>query len=452
MSKVRYITRKNRLLNITPNRIITLGFFILILFGTLLLSLPISSSTGSTTNIVDTLFTATSASCVTGLVVVDTATHWSLFGQLVILLLIQVGGLGIVTLATFFSVVFGKKVGIKGQILAKESMNSFSFREVTNLIKKVVLYSLFFELIGAILLSFKFVPLYGLKGIFMGIFHSISAFCNAGFDIFGNYSSLTKFKEDPFVLLTIIPLIIIGGLGFIVWKDIYQYKQNKTFNLHTKVVFVFTGGLIVLGTILYYIFEITNPNTLMPLDHFDIISNSLFQSVTTRTAGFNTFDLHGMNDISKFITVLFMFIGAAPGSTGGGVKITTFAILIMSIFSYIRGYDKTIILGKVIVFKTLIRTLTIISLSWFIVIIITILLLIFESKPFLDILFLATSAFGTVGLSTIDLSEISTFSKIVIMFTMLLGRVGPLTFAIAITLRGNSQSEVIYPEGKIVIG
>jgi trk system potassium uptake protein TrkH len=453
MKKNIYLKKFKKITNISPTRIIVFSFALVVLIGATLLSLPIASKTGYSLGFINSLFTATSATCVTGLSIYDIYNTYTYFGQIVILILIQLGGLGIVTFTTFFTILLGKRVGLKGMLLAQESLNNFNFSGIVGLVKKIVIASLSIELIGAILLSIKFIPMAGIKGIYFGLFHSVSAFCNAGFDIMSafNESSLTFFKDDPFVLITISFLIIIGGLGFVVWKDIYEYRKTKQFKLHTKLVFSMSIILILIGTIIIFNLEMHNASTLKDMNLQTKILNSYFTSVSTRTAGFNTFDLGSTNEITKFFISIFMFIGASPGSTGGGIKTTTLGIILFAILSQIKGSNYTIISKRRIPFYIVIKALTIAGLSMIIVILITTFLLIFNPRPFIDLLFLGSSAFGTVGLSTFSLANLSTFSKLIIIVSMFLGRVGALSFGIALTLKSNKK-KTIYPEGEVLVG
>jgi len=454
MVKLQFKFKSNKIIALEPTKIIVFSFLAVIFWGALLLSLPIASNPGQPhASFLTALFTATSATCVTGLVVVDTATQWSTFGQTVILLLIQIGGLGLVTITTFFSVLLGRKVGIKGRILAQESLNYFSSEGILKLIKRVISITFLIEFIGALIISIKFIPKFGAKGIYMSFFHSISAFCNAGFDVMGDYQSLTNFKNDPFVLLTTTALIIIGGLGFLVWKDLYEYRKNKKLLLHTKVVLLFTAILLVLGTIFIFMFEHNNSSTLGELSIPNKLFNAFFHSVTLRTAGFNAIPIFEMNEITKIVNVMFMFIGASPGSTGGGIKITTFGIIIAAIFSQVRGKDETLIFKYKIPHNLVIKALSIIGLGSIIVIIVTTIVLAISGFSFIDTLYEATSAFATVGLSSFGTPNLPVASKIAIMITMFLGRVGPLTFALSLSLKNGRKNEgKIYPEGKIVVG
>lgn len=454
MVKLQYKFKNNKIISLEPTKIIVFSFMAVIFWGALLLSLPIASNPGQTrVSFLTALFTATSATCVTGLVVVDTATQWSLFGQTVILLLIQIGGLGLVTITTFFSVLLGRKVGIKGRILAQESLNHFSSEGILRLIKKVISITFIIEFIGAAIISIKFIPQYGIRGVYTSIFHSISAFCNAGFDLMGNYKSLTDHQNDPLVLLTTTGLIVVGGLGFLVWKDLYEFRKNKQLLLHTKVVLVFTAILLVSGTFFIFIFEHNNPHTLGELSFSSKLLNAYFHSVTLRTAGFNAIPIFEMHEITKVVSVLFMFIGASPGSTGGGIKVTTFGIIIAAIFSQMRGKDETIVFKHKIPHNIVIKALSIIGLSLIIVITVTTLVLAIDGFTFIDTLYEATSAFATVGLSSFGTPNLHTVSRIAIIITMFLGRVGPLTFALSISLKnGRKTEDKVYPEGKIVVG
>ena len=458
MQKIAFRQRNNKILSIAPTRIIVLSFAILILTGALLLTLPAASRDGRSISFLNALFTATSAACVTGLVVVDTYKHWTLFGQLVILSLIQVGGLGIVTLASFFSVLLGRKMSLKGMILTQESTNHFSFEGVLRLVKYIIIFTFGVELLGALLLSISFIPQFGAKGIYLSFFHSISAFCNAGFDLMsiqgkGEFVSLTYYNNNPLVLYTIGALIVVGGLGFLVWKDLFDFPKNKSLFLHTKVVLVITAILIVSGAILFFIFESSNPATMGQLNFFEKINAAVFQSVTPRTAGYNSLPINDMKDISKFTTVILMFIGAAPGSTAGGIKVTTFGIILFAIISQIKGSSETIIFKRKVASTIVIKSMAIAILSIAVVFIVTTVILAVERKPFLDVLYEATSAFGTVGLTTGITPSLHVTSKLLLILGMFLGRVGPVTFAIALSLKANNKdSAITYPEGKIVVG
>ena len=312
------------------------GFFLIIFIGTLLLLLPFASRPGEHTSFLAALFTSASATCVTGLVVVDTFTHWTLFGQTVILCLIQIGGLGFITIGITVSILLRRKIGLKERGLIQESFNIIELRGMVRLTKRVILGTLFFELTGAVILSLCFIPKMGIfQGVYYGIFHSVSGFCNAGFDLMGRYasfSSLTGYSSHPIVLLTIMALITIGGIGFFVWNDLYEHKFHfRKYALHTKIVISFSFLLIFGGALLFYLLE--RNNLFAGMNITDTVLNALFCSVTPRTAGFNTVDVGSMTDGGKLLTVVLMFIGGAPGSTAGGVKVTTIVVL----FIYIKA-------------------------------------------------------------------------------------------------------------------
>ncbi len=451
--------KKHYFPKIAPTKLLVLSFAVLILTGAVLLSMPFSSRSGEWTPFINALFTATSASCITGLVVYDTYTYWSTAGQIIILALIQVGALGIITLATFFSILLRKKVGIKGRILAQESINFFSYFDVLKIIKKIVTVTLVFELIGALLLSSSFVPKFGAIGFYMGVFNSISAFCNAGFDITsaavnGEYLSMTPFNNDPIIIYTLSVLIIIGGLGFSVWRDLYEYKRNKQLMFHTKLVLAITAFLLVSGTLFFFANEFSNPKTMGTMSLIEKINASIFQSTAARTAGYNSINLSDMKEMSKVFTVFLMFVGAAPGSTGGGIKVTTFGVLIMAVFSQVRGSDSIVLFRNRINQQTVNKSLSIAGLSMILVTVIATVIVTMQSNfSFLDILYETVSAFGTVGLSLGATPLLNNISKALIILTMFLGRVGPLSFAIALTLKQSRRTtDMVYPEAKILVG
>ena len=451
MKKVQFDIKNHK--NLSPTKIIAISFISIILIGSILLAMPFSSANGQFTNYLDALFTATSATCVTGLVVLDTATHWSIIGQLIILTLIQIGGLGLITFTTFFSVLFGKKLGIKDMLLAQETINHFSFQDAIKLIQRVVYVVFMIELLGAALLSIVFVDEFGLKGIYYGVFHSISAFCNAGFDLMGGFKSFTDYNNNPIIVYTICTLIIIGGLGFIVWKDLFEYRKNKKLLLHTKIVLIISSVLLSVGFLFFLAFESNNPSTLGSISLFEKINAALFLSVNTRTAGFATLDLNQLQDVSKIFSIFLMFIGGASGSTAGGIKVTTLGVVLIAVFSQIKGNREAIIFKTRITFDVILKALSILVLGVFLVFTVTTLLLAFQDSLFINTLFEATSAFGTVGLSTGMTTTLPIASRILIIITMFCGRIGPLTFAISLSLRNHKGSDdVIYPDGKIVVG
>lgn len=439
-------------LELNPPRVLAMGFGGLILIGAILLNLPVASKTGESIGFLNALFTSASAVCVTGLVVVNTAEFWSLFGQIVIIILIQMGGLGFMTMATLVALILGKKITLKERLIIKEQLNQETMSGLVKLTKYVILATFLIEGIGAILLSTRFIPVYGLdKGIWFSIFHSISAFCNAGFDIIGN--SMVPFVGDIVVILTISFLIIIGGLGFSVYIDISKNKKLVRLSLHSKLVLAITLILIVAGTILIYLIEWDNPATLQPLGVKDRVLASFFQSVVTRTAGFNSVDMAKLEDTSVFIMIILMFIGGSPGSTAGGIKTTTFGAIILTTLTVIKGNKDVVAYKKRIPQEIIYRSLAIASVGVFLVTVVSLILTLSEDATFLDLLFETTSAFGTVGLTRGVTPNLSDFGKVLITLTMYSGRVGPLTMAFAFAKRQkNNSSSYRYSEGNILVG
>ncbi|WP_066872877.1 TrkH family potassium uptake protein [Clostridium mediterraneense] len=443
-----------------PGQILALGFFSLILIGGLILSLPISSNSGKSTDLVDSLFTATSAVCVTGLITVDTATHWNYFGRTVIIILIQIGGLGFMSFTTLFAILLGKKITLKERLLLQEALNTFDIQGLIKLLRYILVFTFSVEGLGALLLSTQFIPQLGLgEGIYYSIWTSISAFCNAGFDLMGTisgkFSSLVSYQDNPVIIYTISGLIIIGGLGFMIWSEFYNYKERKKLSLHTKVVLVVTAVLIFGGTILMFLFEYNNPATLGPMTLGEKINNAFFAAVTPRTAGMNTISTDSMTVAGKFLTILLMFVGGSPGSTAGGLKTATLGILVVTLISIIKGREDVEIFKKRISKETVYKAFAIFFLSLILVITVTMLLAITQpGEPFMWMLYEATSAYGTVGLTLGLTQHLNTIGKIIIMITMYLGRVGPMTVLLALTSKAqkNKKSGIKYPEDKILIG
>lgn len=416
--------------------------------------LPVATKSGERTDFLTALFTATSATCVTGLVVVDTKTYWSVFGQIVIMLLIQVGGLGIMTMSTLFALILGRRITFKERLVMQEAFNTNSLGGIVKFAKYILMVSFLFESIGAIILTLRFLPQMGLKkAVYYGLFHSISAFNNAGFDLMGNFRSLTGYVSDWVVNLVIMGLIIFGGLGFYVLLDIYEHRHFNKFTLHSKIVITITLLLIAIGTLLIFLFEYNNPKTLGPLDFPTKILAALFQAVTPRTAGFNTLSLSDMTIASKFLTIILMFIGASPAGTGGGIKTTTFAVILYTVLSVIKGEEETVLYKRTISRNIVYKAVAISFISVFIIFSVTMVLSITETSNFLTVLYETTSAFGTVGLSLGLTPELSTVGKIIIIFTMYTGRVGPLTLALALAKRQRRPKPIIkYAEEKIMVG
>lgn len=443
----------NKKFKLNAVQILAIGFALVILTGALLLTLPISSANGTPTSFIDSLFTATSTTCITGLITLDTATHWSTFGKVVIISLIQVGGLGFMAFTTLFALILGKKITLKQRLVMQEAMNTFNIQGLVSMMRYILIFTFSVEFIGAMLLSTQFIPRFGFgKGIAYSLFHSISAFCNAGFDLMGNFSSLTGWYDNSVVILTIGSLIAVGGIGFSVWVDIYKHKNLKRLSLHSKLILSMTTALIVGGTILMFVFEFNNPDTMGPMGMKDKILSSIFASVSPRTAGFNSISTSDMTLAGRALTMILMFIGASPGSTGGGIKISTAGILFMTVVCIIRGREDTEIFKKRISKDLVYKAFTVVTLSLGIVIGVTMILSITEIGASLEyLLYEVISAFGTVGLTLGLTVNLTTIGKIMIALTMYCGRVGPMTLFLALTNRKKNRG-IRYPEGKILVG
>lgn len=438
----------------TYPKIVALSFFLIIIIGTGLLMLPISVKDGSV-SFIDALFTATSATCVTGLVQFDTFTKWTLFGQLVILCMIQIGGLGFITLIMLLARFVRQRVSVKQKILLKESIGSIFTGDLRRLGKTVIGGTVFFEAAGAILLSIHFIPQMDFKnGLYTSVFLSVSAFCNAGFDVMGRIeagSSLITVNDSPLVLLTISALIIIGGIGFIVWDDIKENKFNlKKYSFHTKITLSVTAILLLAGTALYYIFE--ENNTLADMSFGKGLLNAFFTSTTTRTAGFNSISTGDMTGASKMLTYILMFIGGSSGSTAGGIKTSTFAVICMAVISVIRQSDTCERFGRRIsdeyIRKAVAVFFTNLALVFFASFIISVAQ---PSLDYYDVLFECFSAMGTVGMSTGITPLLSLSSKIVITALMFIGRVTSLIFVFTFRFDINKKS-VLKPLGNLLVG
>ncbi|MBO8126845.1 MAG: Trk family potassium uptake protein [Firmicutes bacterium] len=435
-----------------PAQILVLGFGILILLGAILLSLPIASSSGERLPFLDALFTSTSAVAVTGLVVVDTGTYFSLFGQLVILVLIQIGGLGFMTMTTLLALLLGKRISLRERLIMQEALNKLSLSGVVHLTVRVLQLAAAFEAVGAFFLAFKFVPLYGwAKGIYYSIFHSISAFNNAGFDLMGGFRSLQGFQSSLLVNTVIAVLVICGGLGFTVLLDIGVKRRFSRLSLHSKVVIIMTVVLLVLGCVVFFLLEYSNQDTLGRLTLPRKMLVSFFQSVVPRTAGFSTVDIGRLTSPTLFFLIFLMFIGASPGSTGGGIKTSTAGALLAAAWSVIQGNEEVELLNRRLPKEIVYRALAIFLMALGLLSVAAMGLAVTEPYPFLKVLFEAASAFGTVGLSTGITPELSAPGKIIIILLMYIGRLGPMTAAAALAQRMQAKS-FRFPEEKIVVG
>ncbi|WP_018248351.1 TrkH family potassium uptake protein [Orenia marismortui] len=436
--------------SLTPARFLTIGYVLVISVGTFLLTLPITTVDGRGLSVVDALFTATSATAVTGLIVVDTATYLTIFGQIVVLVLIQIGGFGFMTTSTLFALLLGRKISFRERIIIREELNHFTLSGVIKLARYVIALTLGIEFTGALLLFLKFkntLPIS--KAIYFSVFHAISAFCNAGFALFSN--SLENFVGNYYVNIIITTLFILGGLGFAVIADLYEKRRFVTLSLNSKLVLLTTIILILIGSIGIFLLESPNQNTFGQLALEDRFISAYFQGVTPRTAGFNTIAIGDLTQGSLFLIIILMFIGASPGSTGGGLKTTTIGVLIVATYSLVRGKDDAELFRRRLSQITVYKALAVTIVSLLVIILATLILTITENFKFIEIFFETVSAYATVGLSTGITGDLSTIGRILITIIMFTGRVGPLTLAMALGERERSN-KVRYPEEKILIG
>ena len=435
-------------------QIFAIGFALIILIGGVVLSLPVSSATGDNTPLIDALFTSTSAVCVTGLIAYDTFTHWSLFGKIVIITLIQIGGLGFMTIVTIGTILMGKKIGAYERLLVTQSSGAMSSGQVISLVKKIVFGSLLVEFIGALLLSFRFCPQFGfIKGIGISLFHAISAFCNAGFDLFGRFgefSSLVPYVGDYFVNYVIMVLITVGGIGFVVWDDVIRHKLKLSkYSFHSKVVIATSMALVLSGFVIFLVLEYNN--TLSGLGFFEKITAALFLSVSPRTAGFNTVSVGDLTESSKLISSVLMLVGGSPGSTAGGMKTTTLAVMLISAVAAVRGADETVVFKRKLEKDVIHQAVAIFTVYISVVIFSTVIISTYEGLPLIDVLFETASAAGTVGMTTGITQRLKVFSKIILMVLMFSGRIGILTFAMAVGKK-RKKSHISRPTDKLMIG
>ncbi len=436
--------------HLTSFQIIILGFAGVILVGALLLMLPISSKSGTATPFNEAVFTSTSAVCVTGLVVQDTATYWSVFGQTIILIMLQIGGLGVVTVAASFALLSGRKISLMQRSTMQEAISAPKVGGIVRLTGFVLKATFLFELIGAVAMMPVFIKDFGLKGIWMAFFHSISAFCNAGFDIMGTadakYASLTSYAGIPVINITVMLLIIIGGIGFLTWEDIYTNKHHfKRYRMQSKVILTTTALLILLPAVFFFFVDFAD----MPIK--ERIFNSLFQAVTPRTAGFNTADLTLMTGAGQAIIIVLMLIGGSPGSTAGGMKTTTFAVLIANAFASFRRKENPQFFGRRIETKAVKNAATILMMYVTLFFSGAIIISMAERLPIGTCLFETASAVGTVGLTMGITPNLSILSQCVLMILMFLGRVGGLTLIYA-ALSGTHKNLSKLPQERITVG
>ncbi|MFA6731091.1 MAG: potassium transporter TrkG [Eubacteriales bacterium] len=439
----------------SPAQSILLAFLAVIVIGGILLTLPISSETKTFTNPADAFFTATSATCVTGLVTLDTGTYWSSFGKAVILLLIQVGGMGVMTISFIVSVILKRRVTPKERVVFAKSMNLSNYSKVMRFFMDMMAFMLIFETAGALLLAIRFIPRYGVaEGISKSVFHSVSAFCNAGFDILGGGTSLIPYSNDAFVCLVICALIISGGLGFVVWQNLYKKaKYGERLSAYTKLVLVATLTLLVSGAVIFISAEWGNPATLGGSGFGQKLLSGFFQSVTFRTAGFNTLSITSLTGASKAFAMILMFIGGSSASTAGGIKTVTFALVIIGALNFSRGKKEVNIFGRRVEHASLLHAYAVAGIAITAIILSSFLLAFTQSGTYSGLLFESFSAFGTVGVTDGVTATLNVFGKILIMLLMYMGRVGALTITYSVLTGFHKEKQTIkYPKTNFLIG
>lgn len=442
-------------IDLKPAQILATGFALVILVGAIILDTPFVTVTGERVGFINALFTATSAVCVTGLVVVDTGTYFNRLGHTTIMILIQIGGLGFMTMGTMVAFMIGRKITLRNRLLMQKALGQNSIAGIIRLVRRILIGTFLVEACGALLLSFTFVPIYGWsKGLYFSLFHSVSAFCNAGFDLIGKGVSLVPFQEDYVVNFTICGLIIIGGLGFTVIFDLLLARSFKRLTLNSKLVLATTGALLVLGFLTVLLFEMNNPATLGPMTWRGKLLAALFHSVTPRTAGFNTLVMPDLTLSTVFITMMLMFVGGSPSSTAGGAKTTTIATLIISVRAIILGKEDSNAFKRRIPTEAIQNATAVFSISMALVVLVTLSLTVSEPRhDLMELLFESISAFATVGLSLGVTPDLSDFGKLLLALTMFAGRIGPITLVLALTgVKESNRTLFHYPEDKVTIG
>ncbi len=444
----------------STTQIIMLSFLVAILMGSFLLALPISSASGKPIPYIDALFTATTATCVTGLVTVPTVTTWSIFGQIIILILIQVGGLGVITVMSGIMLLLHRKIGFANRLLLQDAFNLNTLSGLVRFVKKVIRGTFIVEGIGALLYMTVFIPEFGIIGIWISIFNSVSAFCNAGIDIIAK-NSLCDYATHPLINAVTCLLIILGGIGFIVWWDVirvsklfkvHRFKALKHLSLHSKIALSATVFLIAIGAVCIFAFEYNNPSTLKNLSLFDKIQVSVFQSVTTRTAGFMTVPQENLTNASSFVSILLMFIGGSPVGTAGGIKTVTIVILIAAALATVKNNNETSLWQRTISKDAIRKAIAVVFMSSAILFISTVLLSLTCDAAALDILYETVSATATVGLTKNLTPSLNFWGKIIITATMYLGRIGPISLAFAFNFKKVNDNKIENPYEKISVG
>lgn len=445
---------------LSTTQTVMFSFFLAILIGSILLALPVSSATNEAIPYIDALFTATTSVCVTGLVTLPTVSTWSIFGQIIILILIQIGGLGIITIMFGLLIGLHRKIGIRDRILIQDAFNLNTLSGLVKFVKKVLIGTFIVEGIGALLYMTVFVPEFGHKGIWISIFNSVSAFCNAGIDILSE-DSLCAYALNPIINITTCFLIILGGLGYIVWWDLIKvlkkikYQKWKCFNsltLHSKITLSATSILILFGTFLFFIFEYNNPLTIAGYSFFNKLQASFFQSVTTRTAGFATVPQQNLTNASAFVSLLLMFIGGSPVGTAGGVKTVTIVVLLTSALATIRSKDNVVLFHRTISKQAISKAVAVTSVSFMVMFTSTVLLSAVTDANALDIVYETMSATATVGLTRNLTSSLNLWGKVIIIITMYLGRVGPISLLLAFNTKRENKNIIKNPTEEISIG
>lgn len=447
-------------LNLTTTQLIMLSFLLAILIGSVLLTLPICAADHQTVPYIDALFTATTSICVTGLVTVPTVSTWSIWGQIVILILIQIGGLGVITIMSGLMISLHRKMGLKYRMLIQDAFNLNSLSGIVKFIKKVLIGTLIVEATGAILYMTVFIPQYGSKGIWISVFNSVSAFCNAGIDIISE-NSLCDYALNPMVNFVTSILIILGGIGYIVWWDVIRVLKNirqkglKCFanlTLHSKIVISTTAVLLVVGTVAFYIFEYGNPLTMQGLSFSDRLQLSFFQSVTTRTAGFATIPQQNLTNASAVVSLFLMFIGGSPVGTAGGVKTSTMTVLFLAAMATVKGEDDVVLFHRTVKKQAINKAVAVISISFMTLFISTLLLSAITNANILDIVYETVSATATVGLTRNFTPSLNMLGKLVIIATMYLGRIGPISLVVAFNTKQQKKNIIKNPVEEISVG
>ena len=446
---------RRRGLNAT--RVVAISFALIILAGALLLTLPVASRDGESAGFFTGLFTATSATCVTGLILADTWIQWSFFGQVVVLAMIQLGGLGFMTVLTLVSFALHRRIGLSERLVMVSTFNLNDLDGVVRVVRHALMGTFLLEGIGAVVLAWRMIPEFGvLGGVWRGIFHSVSAFCNAGFDLlggrFGAFSSVAGYNDDPVVLLTIAALIAIGGLGFFVWEDILRTRSFHRLSPYSKLVLAMTAALIFFGAVFFFVEEYANPAVFGEMPLGQKIYNSIFQSVTLRTAGFDAIGQGNLSDSSKAFSSIWMLIGGSSGSTAGGLKTVTAAVLLLTLRARLTGREQVTFRGRAVPYAQVLNAMTLVLVMGLIFLVSSMFISTLEGLPYVDCAFEVASAMGTVGLTTGITPTLSMFSQSLLILLMYTGRIGLLSFSIALAVRHGRPAKLRYPEMNVMIG